>query len=144
MFSRIKLQLKIAEAVRTRQRGYKRQGPYVELTLHMDSSYEDVVKDGASLLGLDASCEGVLGPLTLFRCDGTVIRGNSLRVGGCEKWTISNYISLVSKSASKLKLCVGHAGLVGVYYMHTILYLYAFVKILLLLFLFHVFLCHLS
>ena len=84
----------------------------MEVVVPKTASYSDLLKLWASALKIEE--ESDYGPLTLFRCDGTVIPSDPLRGsdGTSQPWTVNNYLCLIRKSAALVKFCVGYSVLV--------------------------------
>ena len=104
----------------TRIGGYKKSGPYVEVTVRKTASYADVAEAGIQQLhtefpvSSDEEHDLCNGPLTLFRPDGTVIPSGSLltELGETTRWSLGLYMTQLKKSPSQLKLGVGYLSLV--------------------------------
>ena len=113
------MQLKLAKAAATRKCNYKRVSPFVEVVVPRTASYSDVLALGATALSITEESDGTGGPLTLFRCDGTVVPSDPLTQRGSEgastqiqQWSLKNYLGLIRKSAAQVKFCIGYLALV--------------------------------
>ena len=98
----IAIQLKLAKAAATRKCNYKRVSPFVEVLVPKTASYTDVLELEATALNIQEEGDGTGGPLTLFRCDGTVVPSDPLRgsEGTIQQWSVNNYLCLIEKSAA--------------------------------------------
>ena len=98
--------------VATRQRGYKRAGPYIEICVPREADYDTLVSTAISELHVgpevDSEDEEVDIPLSLFYGDGTVIPRKP-----DVKWTVGYYLSKSKRSPSQLKFGVGYLTVVS-------------------------------
>ena len=86
---------------------FRRTSSHFEIEALKDDKYDAFVRRAAEACNISAK-EGKV--LTLFKMNGAVIRDVPMMLKGYRKersWTIGNYLLLMKKSASQVKIGVG-------------------------------------
>ena len=87
---------------------YGRSSPYIELTALRADTYQEFLKKAAHVCNLPT--ESAEKELTLFKPgSGCTIPNTSLTIRGEERqWMLGNYLAIVKKKPSQVKLGVGY------------------------------------
>lgn len=110
------LQLNVCRMVRSRKKGYIRNGDYIEVRVKMDASYREVVEASVQQLGaIDSSSsedDEWSGEAVLVRANGTVILDRPIEttMHSSVPWEIGSYMKTFTsfvKSGVPVKLGIG-------------------------------------